>query len=103
MKQCCQYLGCNNTKMGHIKFHLWLKINKLKSGFKSWLRSFTALDYSQIEDVIIDGIDHRDSNDFSDAYIVSARYKGRDMTESELERLNEDQDYVYECTIDYFC
>jgi hypothetical protein len=53
------------------------------------------LDYSKIEDVEIDGIDYRDAPDFCDAYIASATYDGRPMTEDELEVLNEDGDYVY--------
>lgn len=54
------------------------------------------LDYSQIEDVEVDGIDTRDYPDFCDAYIASATYMGREMTEEELEVLNDDRDYVYE-------
>lgn len=60
-----------------------------------WL-CWTALDYSQIEDVKLDGIHTWDAPDFCDAFVCSATYKGRDMTEAELERLNEDNDYVYE-------
>ena len=54
------------------------------------------LDYSQIDDVEVDGIDTRDYPDFCDAFIASASYMGRDMTEEELDKLNEDSDYVYE-------
>jgi hypothetical protein len=67
---------------------------------RSWLikqkKRLTALDYSKIEDIEIDGINTRDYPDFCDAYISSATYKGREMTESELDRLNEDSDFVYE-------
>lgn len=54
------------------------------------------LDYSQIEDAEVDGIDTRDYPDFCDAHIVSATYMGRCMTEAELEILNQDGDYIYE-------
>ncbi len=54
------------------------------------------LDYSQIEDVEVDGIDTRDYPDFCDAFIASASYQGREMTDDELSVLNEDSDYVYE-------
>lgn len=54
------------------------------------------LDYSQVEDVQVYGIDYADSPKFVDAYIVSATYMGRDMTDDELDVLNEDSNYVYE-------
>lgn len=59
------------------------------------------LDYSQIEDVELDGIDGRDAPDFSDAYISSATYKGREMTEDELNVLNANSEYVYQKVIDW--
>lgn len=59
------------------------------------------LDYSKIDDVEIDGIDHADAPEFCDAYISSASYEGRDMTEAELDTLNEDSDYVYEKVINW--
>jgi hypothetical protein len=58
------------------------------------------LDYSLIDDIEVDGIDHGDAPDFCDAYISAASYDGRDMTEEELETLNEDRDYVYEAVMD---
>lgn len=58
------------------------------------------LDYSKIEDVEIDGINHRDYPDYVDAYIASATYGGREMTDAELEKLNDDHDYVYSCVIE---
>ncbi len=59
------------------------------------------LDYSQIEDVEINGINTRDFPDFCDAYIAAATYQGREMTEEELEVLNNDSDYVYEKVQDW--
>lgn len=58
------------------------------------------LDYSKIDDVQLDGIDTSDYPDFCDAYIFSASYDGRDMTESELDILNDDGGYVYQKVID---
>lgn len=54
-----------------------------------------VLDYSKIDDVQVEGIDGRDAPDFCDAFICSASYDGRDMTDEELEILNDDRDYVY--------
>ena len=39
------------------------------------------LDLTKIEDIEFDGIDYYDCPDFCDAFILSATYKGRDMTE----------------------
>lgn len=58
-----------------------------------------VLDYSQIENVDVDGIDFSDANDFCDAYICSATYMGRDMTDAELDVLNEDGQFVYDAVI----
>ena len=55
-----------------------------------------TLDYSKISNVQVDGIDHNDCPDYCDAYIESADYDGREMTEEELEILNEDSDFVYQ-------
>ena len=64
------------------------------------IKEKTKLDYSQIDDVVVDGIDHNDYPDFSDAYIASAMYNDpttgeyRALTENELESL--DSSWVYE-------
>lgn len=53
------------------------------------------LDYSLISEVQVEGIDTKDYPDFCDAFIASATYDGREMTEAELEVLNNDGDFVY--------
>tara|TARA_R110001632_G_scaffold70548_1_gene164291 strand:- start:569 stop:760 length:192 start_codon:yes stop_codon:yes gene_type:complete len=58
------------------------------------------LDYTKIEDVEVDGIDTNDYPDFCDAYIAAAAYKGREMTDEELDTLNEDDSYVYDKVTD---
>ncbi len=58
------------------------------------------LDYSKIEEVEMDGIDMKDYPDFCDAFIAAASYDGREMTDDELDVLNEDRDYVYQKAID---
>lgn len=57
------------------------------------------LDYSQITDIEVDDIDHKDAPDFCDAYISRATYFGREMTEYELELLNNDSQFVYDTVI----
>jgi hypothetical protein len=56
----------------------------------------TELDYSKITDVEINGIDSNDYPEFADAYIASADYDGRPMTDEELDDLNNDSEFVYE-------
>lgn len=59
------------------------------------------LDYSLIEDIELDNIDRRDAPDYVDAFIVSASYNGREMSQAELDILNEDRSFVYECLLSY--
>jgi hypothetical protein len=54
------------------------------------------LDYSKISNVSIDGIDFNDYPDFCDAYVDTADYDGRPMTDEEIEKLNEDSEFVSE-------
>ena len=71
--------------------------------YSTWFNKYYPaldLDYSQIDDIEVDGINTKDYPDFCDAYICNATYKGRDMTERELDQLNEDRDFVYECVQD---
>ena len=54
------------------------------------------MDKSKITDVFVSGIDHKDYPDYVDAFIESAQYEGRDLTEEELDELNEDYDFKYD-------
>lgn len=54
------------------------------------------LDYSKLEDIRIAKINHRDHPDYVDAFIESATIDGRELTESELDELNEDSSFVHE-------
>ena len=60
-----------------------------------------SLDYKKIGNIEFDGIDHKDYPDYCDAYIVSAEYDGEQMTEEQIEELNDDRDFVYESLMDY--
>jgi hypothetical protein len=52
-----------------------------------------VIDYASIE---IDGIDTNDYPDFVDAFICNANYTdGTQLTDSDLDELNEDRDLVY--------
>jgi len=65
------------------------------------LAAVNSLDYKKIGNIEFDGIDHKDYPDYCDAYIVSAEYDGEQMTEEQIEELNDDRDFVYESLMDY--
>jgi hypothetical protein len=52
------------------------------------------LDYSKISNVQVGGVDMQDYPDFCDAYIESADYGDREMTDEELDILNEDGEFI---------
>ena len=58
------------------------------------------MDYRKIDNIEFDGIDHEDYPDYSDAFISSADYDGREMTKEELNELNENRDFVYNTLMD---
>ena len=55
------------------------------------------MDYKKIDNIEVEGIDTRDYPDFCDAFIASADYNGVPMTDSQLDEINDDGDFVYEC------
>lgn len=52
------------------------------------------LDYSKIDNVVMMDVHGWDYPDFCDAYVQSADYDGRAMTDEELAALNDDKDFV---------
>ena len=55
------------------------------------------MDYKKIDNIEVDGIDTKDYPDFCDAYISSADYDGKPMTDKQLDEINEDGDFQHEC------
>ena len=58
--------------------------------------------YKLIENIELDGIDAKDYPNFCDAFIVNADYDGKPMTDDQLDEINEDSDFVYECVQNHF-
>ena len=54
------------------------------------------MDYNKIDNIEVDGIDTNDYPDFCDAFISSADYDGKAMTDEQLNLLNEDAAFVQE-------
>ena len=56
-----------------------------------------VMDYKLIDNIEVDGIDTKDYPDFCDAFISNADYDGKEMTEKQLDTINEDGDFQHEC------
>lgn len=59
------------------------------------------MNYKLIDNIEVDGVDTKDYPDFCDAYILSADYDGKPMTEDQLNEINEDSDFVYDCIVNF--
>ena len=60
------------------------------------------IDFTKITNVEVDGIDHNDYPDFVDAFIASAEYDGREMTDEEIDYINDVHlDFVQECVYNH--
>ena len=59
------------------------------------------IDYSKIEVIDIDGIDHGDYPDYVDAYITEAEYDGKPMTDEMIDEINDNDQFRYEAVWDY--
>jgi hypothetical protein len=59
------------------------------------------INLKQIDNIEFDQVDHKDHPDYADAYILSADMNGIEMTEEELDELNEDREFVHEKLIEY--
>jgi len=60
------------------------------------------IDFTKIANVEVDGIDFNDYPDFVDAFIASAEYDGREMTDEEIDYINDVHlDFVQECVYNH--
>ena len=57
------------------------------------------MDLRDLENIKVEGVDYEDYPDFCDAYISYAEYEGKPLTEEELEEVNNNGEFVYECVI----
>lgn len=62
------------------------------------------LNTEYIENCVVENIDTKDYPDFADAFISKATYKGRDMTEEELDILNDGEysDFIHRQVLNNF-
>lgn len=60
------------------------------------------IDVNKLENIEVDGIDTGDYPDFVDAFISYAEIDGVELTDEQLDELNDDYpDLVYDCVINY--
>jgi len=57
------------------------------------------MNYNKISNISVEGIDLKDYPDFVNAFIDNADYDGEPMTDEQLDEINEDTDFVYDCVI----
>ena len=53
-----------------------------------------AMDYKKISNIRVENIDASDHPDYVDAFILSADYEGQPMTDEQLDKINEDGDFI---------
>jgi hypothetical protein len=61
----------------------------------------TEFNKKLIDNIEVEGIDHRDYPEYVDAFISSADYDGVEMTDEQLDELNEDYELVSELVWEY--
>jgi hypothetical protein len=57
------------------------------------------MELDKISNIELGGIDTNDYPDFCDAYIISAEIDGVELTDAEIEELNCDSSFVYDCVL----
>ena len=72
------------------------EISNIK-GVDKVVAEILKMDYSKIDNIEMADVKAWDYPDFSDAYIESADYNGVAMTDKQLNEINDDGDFVYQC------
>ena len=62
--------------------------------------SEVKINWTEVTDIQLDGIDSEDYPDFCDAFVASATYKGREATEEELEAMSNDSAVINQLVFD---
>jgi hypothetical protein len=59
------------------------------------------MEFNKISDLEFEGIDRKDHPKYVDAFVSGASYDGEEMTDKQLDELNDNSDLVHELLIDY--
>lgn len=54
------------------------------------------IDFKQVTDIEVDGVDNSDYPKFCDAFISRCQYMGREATEEELQAINDQCDFIHQ-------
>jgi len=65
------------------------------------LNSIKIMDYKKIDNIEVSDIFEWDCPDYVDAFIASADYDGKPMTDEQLNEINNDSGFVYECVMNH--
>ena len=57
------------------------------------------MELDKISNIELGGIDTNDYPDFVDAFIESAEYDGVELTDAEIDELNCNSEFVYQCVL----
>jgi len=60
---------------------------------------FSSDNLQELESIEIEGIDTKDHPDYCDAFVAKAIWFDRELTDDELEIVNDDSDFVYKHTM----
>jgi histone acetyltransferase (RNA polymerase elongator complex component) len=88
--------GGNNLCYSHTDIYRKLSQQVKTERFNKRIKELN-IDLSQIDDIEFDGVDHSDSPDYVDAFISSASQNGIELTDDQLDFINDScRDFVYE-------
>jgi hypothetical protein len=73
----------------------------IEGTFTQMIKKYAIWDWSEINNIEVDGIDPKDAPDFCDAFISACDIGERKATPYELEVINENNDFVYQAVQDH--
>lgn len=100
MDKICEKCGAKAVNVGgnlcspHLDEYRQERRRKAAKIRQDW-QDRLKFDYDKVEYLEFDGINHEDYPDYCDAFISSGQYDGRELTDEELDFLNDDGDFVY--------
>ena len=57
------------------------------------------MNYKKLRNITVEGLEGSDYPDFANAFISSAEYNGKELTENQLDEVNENSCFVQDCAI----
>ncbi len=57
------------------------------------------MNYKKLTNITVEGLEGSDYPDFANAYISGAEYNGKELTDDQLDEVNENSLFVHDCAI----